>query len=172
MHFDFRQVQDIDSFVSIPEGVYVCRVAEVREGLARDSSVRWSFRLEVAEGEYAGRTAGWDSLTWSERGIRRVKRVLEVLGLDVSGEVEVQPNDLIGLEARIVFQTEEREDPFSGRRTLRLRVPYAGYSSSREAEANVRANGVASEPRAGGAADPMRTAAPIGSTPVDELDDD
>jgi hypothetical protein len=136
MHFDFRQVQDIDSFVSIPEGVYVCRVAEVREGLARDSIVRWSVRLEVADGEYAGRTAGWDSLTWSEKGIRRVKRVLEVLGLDVSGEVEVLPADLIGLEARVAFQTEEREDPFSGRRTLRLRVPYAGYSSTRALDAD------------------------------------
>jgi hypothetical protein len=171
MHFDFRQVQDIDSFVSIPEGVYVCRVAEVREGLARDSSVRWSMRLEVAEGEYAGRTAGWDSLTWSERGIRRVKRVLEVLGLDVGGEVEVQPSDLIGLEARIVFQTEEREDPFSGRRTLRLRVPYAGYSSSRDGGAGDRANG-----RSGGEG----TGQALGSSPssssgpasIDEADDD
>jgi hypothetical protein len=129
MHFDFSQVEDIDSYVSIPEGVYACRVAEVREGLSRDNSVRWSFRLEVVEGEFAGRTAGWDSLTWSERGIRRVKRVLETLGMDVSGQVEVQPTDLIGMQARVAFQTEEREDPFTGRHTLRLRVPYAGYSS-------------------------------------------
>jgi hypothetical protein len=128
MHFDFSQVEDIDSYVSIPEGVYVCRVAEVREGLSRDNSVRWSYRLEVVDGEYAGRTAGWDSLTWSDRGIRRVKRVLETLGLDVSGHLEVQPSDLIGLQARVVFQTEEREDAFTGRHTLRLRVPYAGYS--------------------------------------------
>ena len=78
MQFDFSQIHDIDSYVSIPEGSYVCRVAEVREGLARDGSPRWSLRLEVSRGEYAGRTAGWDSLTWSDRGIRRVKHVLEV----------------------------------------------------------------------------------------------
>lgn len=129
MQFDFSQVDDIDSYVSIPEGVYACRVAEVREGLSRDNSVRWSMRLEVVDGEYAGRTAGWDSLTWSERGIRRVKRVLEALGISVSGPVEVQPTDLIGLRARVAFQTEEREDPFTGRHTLRLRVPYAGFAS-------------------------------------------
>ena len=58
MRFDFSQVQDVESFVSIPEGSYPCRVAEVREGLARDGSVRWSLRLEVLDGEYAGRTAG------------------------------------------------------------------------------------------------------------------
>jgi hypothetical protein len=128
MQFDFSQVQDIDSYVSIPEGAYVCRVAEVREGIARDGSPRWSLRLQVAQGEYAGRTAGWDNLTWSERGIRRVKRVLEALGIDVSGSVQVESADLRDRQVRALFQSEEREDPFTGRRVLRLRVPYAGYS--------------------------------------------
>jgi hypothetical protein len=128
MQFDFSQVQDIDSFVSIPEGAYTCRIAEVREGVARDGSPRWSVRLEVSRGEYTGRTAGWDSLTWSDRGIRRVKRVLESLGLDVRGHVEVEAHDLLGREVRALFHSEEREDPHTGRRVLRLRVPYAGYA--------------------------------------------
>jgi len=129
VQFDFSRIEDIDSFVSIPEGRYVCRVAEVREGVARDSSPRWSLRLEVASGEYAGRTAGWDSVTWSDRGIRRVKHVLEALGLNVSGQVEIAPSDLLGREVIATFQSEEREDAFTGRRVLRLRVPYAGYLS-------------------------------------------
>jgi len=128
MHYDFSQVQDVHSFVSIPEGTYDCRIAEVRVGLARDGSVRWSYRLEVLRGEYAGRTAGWDALTWSERGIPRVKRTLGVLGLDVRGEVDLEPDDLIGLRARISFESEEREEASTGQRTLRLRVPYAGYA--------------------------------------------
>jgi len=136
MRFDFSRVDDIESFVSVPEGTYVCRVADVREGLSRDGSIRWSLRLEVAEGEYAGRTAGWDGLTWSDRGIHRVKRVLQVLGLDVSGELELQPADLIGLRVRAVFEAEEREDDKTGVRTLRLRVPYLGYSAAEPAEAS------------------------------------
>jgi hypothetical protein len=128
VQFDFSQVQDIDSYVSIPEGAYVCRVGEVREGISRDGSPRWSLRLEVSRGEYTGRTAGWDNLTWSDRGIRRVKRVLDALGLDVRGRVEIDSKDLIGREVRAMFQSEEREDPYSGRRILRLRVPYAGYA--------------------------------------------
>ncbi len=127
MRFDFRQVQDVESFVSIPEGRYLCRVAEVREGLARDGSVRWSLRLEVAQGEFAGRTAGWDSLTWSERGIQRVKRVLSAMGLDTSGVLELEPAELVGREVEAMFQAEEREDPLTGRRVLRLRVPFSGY---------------------------------------------
>jgi hypothetical protein len=83
----------------------------------------------VISGEYAGRTAGWDSLTWSERGIQRVKRVLSVLGLDVRGEIDLQPNDLVGLTARTSFEPEEREDPLTGRRQLRMRVPYSGYAA-------------------------------------------
>jgi hypothetical protein len=132
MHYDFSQVQDTQSFVSIPEGTYDCRIAEVREGLARDGSVRWSFRLEVLRGEYAGRTAGWDALTWSERGIARVKRTLACLGLDVRGEIDVEPADLVGLAARVAFECEEREDPQTGRHVMRLRVPYAGYATLAE----------------------------------------
>lgn len=128
MRYDFSNVEDIESFVSIPEGRYLCRVAEVREGLSRDGSTRWSLRLEVCEGDYAGRTAGWDSLTWSERGLPRVKRFLETLGLDTGGVVDVDPADLVDRRVLATFLEEEREDPLSGRRTLRLRVPYSGFA--------------------------------------------
>lgn len=128
MQFDFSQVEDSESYVSVPEGTYLCRIAEVREGLSRDGSVRWSYRLEVAEGEYAGRTAAWDALTWSDRGIHRVKRVLTALGIDTRGTVELEAADLIGLRAYASLEPEEREDPVTGRRQARLRVPYAGYA--------------------------------------------
>jgi hypothetical protein len=128
MLYDFSSVDDVQSFASIPAGSYPCRIAEVREGLTRDGSVRWAIRLEVAEGEYAGRTAGWDGLTWSERGIVRVKRVLELLGFDVRGEVEVTTADLEGRMIRARFEHEDWEDPSTGRRTERLSVPYAGYA--------------------------------------------
>ena len=129
MRFDFSSVGDIDSFVSVPAGVYACRVAEARSGQSKDGSERWSFRLEVDEGEYAGRTAGWDSITWSERGIHRVKSFLKALGVDVSGRVELAVADLVGLRMRATFELEEREDPLTGRHLLRLRVPYAGYGT-------------------------------------------
>lgn len=127
MRFDFSSVDDVESYINVPEGMHNCRVAEVRDGRARDGSVRWSYRLEVIDGEWAGRTAAWDSLTWSERGIYRVKKVLAALGLDVKGVVEIVPNDLVGLRARVRVEPEEREDPANGRRQVRMRVPYLGY---------------------------------------------
>lgn len=132
MHFDFSSVDDVESYISVPEGVHHCRIAEVREGRARDGSVRWSFRLEVLDGDYAGRTAAWDSFTWSERGVYRVKKVLEALGLDVRGELEIDPADLVNLQARVKVEPEEREDPVTGRRQVRMRVPYLGYAALEE----------------------------------------
>jgi len=132
MRFDFTSVDDVESYINVPEGLHNCRVAEVRDGRARDGSVRWSFRLEVIDGEWVGRTAAWDSLTWSERGIYRVKKVLAALGLDVKGVVEIEPNDLVNMRARVRVEPEEREDPQTGRRQVRMRVPYLGYESYEE----------------------------------------
>ncbi len=128
MHYDFSQLDDVQSFVSVPPGTYPCRVAEVREGDARDGSSRWNLRLEVALGEYAGRTAGWDSLTWSDRGVRRVQAVLGALGFEVRGTVDIGAQELVGRCADVVFELEEREDPTTGVRQQRLTVPYAGYA--------------------------------------------
>ena len=143
MRFDFSSVDDIDSYVFVPEGEHACRVADVREGTSRDGSVRWSFRLEVLDGEWAGRTAAWDSLTWSERGVYRVKKVLEALGLDVRGELEIQPQDLLNLQARVRVVPEEREDPVTGRRQVRMRVPYLGYAPRSEESGAVAESEVA-----------------------------
>ena len=125
----FRGVGEMESYVSIPEGVYVCRIAEVRDGYTRKQEPRWSFRLEVDDGDHAGRTAAWDGLTFGERGLPRTKEVLARLGFDVSGTLELEPNDLLGLKLRAQLLIEEREDPLTGRRVARLRVPYLGYEA-------------------------------------------
>jgi hypothetical protein len=127
MKFDFTNVDDVQSFVSVPPGRHVCRVTEVRPGVARDGSTRWTFRLEVVGGVHHGRTAAWDSLTWSDRGVARVRHVLKGLGVSTQGVVEIEPQDLVGRRAEVQVQLEERENPQTGRREMRTRVPYAGY---------------------------------------------
>ena len=32
MQFDFSEVEDVETFISVPEGEHLCQVAEVREG--------------------------------------------------------------------------------------------------------------------------------------------
>jgi len=132
MQIDFSEVEDEQSFVSVPEGVYVCRIAEVREGTTREGHPRWAIRLDVADGDYAGRFGAWDGLSWTPRALPRVKQVLATLGFDVSGTLDLEPGDLLGRRIRAELITEEREDPVSGRRVLRLRVPYDGYGPDEE----------------------------------------
>ncbi len=136
MKYDFSDVEDVEEFVSVPEGEYLCRVAEVREGVARDESLRWSMRLEVVEGYVSGRTAGWDSITWSERGVHRVKHVLDALGFETDGTLDVDTGELIGRQAFVTFKEEEWEDPQTGRRQVRLGVPVIGYRAAAEAVEN------------------------------------
>jgi len=127
MELDFSDVDDVETFVSVPEGTYNVRVADVREGLTRDGAQRWGMRLEVRDGDYAGRTAAWDGLTWSERGMHRAKFVLSRLGFDVDGRLSIEPRDLMNRFARVQVEAEEREDPITGGRQIRPRVPYMGY---------------------------------------------
>lgn len=127
MKLDFSTIEDFESFVSIPEGTYLCRVAEVRVTATREGAPRWGLRLEVADGDYAGRTAAWDGLNFSERGMPRVKHVLAVFGFDVSGTLELEPADLTDARARVQLVIEDQEDKLTGIHRKRLRVPYTGY---------------------------------------------
>jgi len=127
MKVDFSLIEDAESYVSIPEGTYLVRIAEIRESQTRELAPRWGLRLEVVDGEYAGRTAAWDGLIFSDRGLPRVKHVLASLGFDVSGPLDLLPKDLLGLCVRAQLQIEEFEDRLTGKRSRRLRVPYSGY---------------------------------------------
>ena len=128
MQYDFSGV-DGESYITVDPGIYRCRIAEVRERSARDGSPQWSVRLEVVEGDFAGRTAAWDRLTWSDKGIRRVKKVLQAFGVDVKGVVEIEPRDLEGREAVVHVVPDEYENPVTGAKTERLVVPYEGYGA-------------------------------------------
>lgn len=127
MRIDFTNVEDVESYQSVPTGTYLCKLRDLREGLSRGGDPRWSFRLEVHEGEYAGRTAAWDSLTFSERGMARAKGVLQRLGYAVEGVLDLDLKELDGQMARVQVVPERREDPFSGKVIDRMRVPYMGY---------------------------------------------
>lgn len=130
MRIDFSEIQDIESFINIPEGSYLCTIADIKVTHTREGSPRWSLRLDVADGEFAGRIAGWDSLVWSERGLSRVREVLGLLGFDVGGVVDIQPDDLRDKRLRAQFVAEVWENEQTGKPVHRLRVPYRGYGAA------------------------------------------
>lgn len=129
MKYDFSKVENVEDFVAVPDGCYVCRVAEVRERIGDDGVQRWSVRWEVEDGPFAGRTAAWDNLSWSEKGVRRVKAILERLGYSVQGILELDPIDLIGRRAAVTVFAQEYQDPLTGRKTIRSKVPFLGYQA-------------------------------------------
>ncbi len=127
MKIDFGSVDNIEDLRAVPPGEYECKVAEVRESQSPSGHVRWGLRWEVVAGEMVGKTACWDSLHWSERGLPRAKYVLQVLGMEVEGCVSMEPSELEGKVALVQIAPEEREDPVTGIRRCMNRVPFAGY---------------------------------------------
>ncbi len=139
MQVDFSGVDNIEDLRAVPAGEYLCRVAEVRESDSPAGHRRWGMRWEVVAGDFVGRTACWDSLHWSERGLPRAKYVLQVLGLASDGAVEVDPGDLEDRTAWVTCAGEEREDPVTGIRRLMNRVPFAGYKPASGEESRTEA---------------------------------
>lgn len=127
MRQDFTEIDDAHSLVTIPPGRYPCEVADTRVSVGRDGNPRWGLHWKVLGGPLAGKTAAWDNLHWSDRGLPRVKHVLGSMGFAVDGVVEVEPHDLLGRKAIVQVELEAYEDPVSGRRIERLAVPYRGY---------------------------------------------
>jgi hypothetical protein len=128
MKIDLSQIEDIEDIRSVPTGEYHCKAAEVRESESPAGNTRWGIRWEIQNGDFQGRTACWDSLLWSERGLPRVKFVLQMLGLNTDGELDLKVEELENLEAMVQVQPEEREDPVTGIRRVQNRVPFAGYA--------------------------------------------
>lgn len=126
MKVDLDDGDNVTDFISVPQGTYLCSISEVREGKTRNGDARWSLRLTVAEGEYTGRFASFDSLVFSKRGLNRVRKVLAALGLPSKGKVEITPKDLEGRQAFVEVRPSEYMTP-SGDTIRQNEVPYDGY---------------------------------------------
>lgn len=113
-------------YTTVPEGTYLCRVAEIRPGLTRAGDERWSLRLVVVEGEHSGRQAAWDSIAFSTRGRIRARMVLQAFGLPLPGRVNIEPSELEERIALVKVQPCEYTSA-SGEVVRRNEVPFDGY---------------------------------------------
>ncbi|MSR38644.1 MAG: hypothetical protein EXS02_07385 [Planctomycetes bacterium] len=129
MEIDFDSADRVSDYVTVPQGTYLCRVAEVRPGATRAGDERWSLRLVVAEGPHVGKQAAWDSLVFSTRGRARARIVLAALGLPAKGKVNLQPGELEGRQAFVQIRPSEYASP-GGDLVRRNEVPYEGYRAA------------------------------------------
>jgi len=126
MEFDLNGAEQPTDFVTVPQGVYLCEISDVRVGTTRAGDPRWGIRLIVAEGEYVGRQAAWDGLVFSVRGRARIRRILAALGMPDQGVVQISPDELRGRRAFV----EIRPSQYTGSDGIAVRrneVPYDGY---------------------------------------------
>lgn len=140
----------IEDYVVVEDGTYPMRVDSVKVSSNADGDVSWMLRMALVDGDRAGRIAVIDWLNFSQRGMHRVRGVLNALGFDTSVEVEVQPEDLDGLVANVTIFTQETTNQESGRVTRRSRVPYGGWAPCPDAE-RYSAEAEATGPPSGGA---------------------
>ena len=139
MQWDFTDVAETEDFASLPQGWYTVQIEEVREGRTRDGGERWGLKLVVGDGRYAGRVAAWDGIVWTERGSPRAKRLLEALGFEVTGTIQLEPKDLLGRSLDVELVLEEWENPVTGHRQRRNRVSYNGFAPEGSAVDRMRA---------------------------------
>jgi hypothetical protein len=139
---DFDAIEKVSDYVTVPAGTYLCEIAEVRESTTKNGDERWGLRLIVAEGEFCGRQAAWDSLIFSSRGQVRVRLVLEALGMPTKGRVSLRPEDMKGRRAFVEVRPSEFEHPDTGQVVRRNEVPYRGY---RAIEAGLQEDGQVAE---------------------------
>ncbi len=107
----------------LPDGQYVCKIERVERTATKGGKEMWRLRLVVEDGQYKGRAIR-DNLVFSNEAMPRVKLLCESLGIDTSGEgdVDLVPDTIKGGVCRVHVTTEEYQG------TTKNKVLFLGYS--------------------------------------------
>lgn len=62
---------------------------------SKKGDIQWKMRVEILDGEHASREIH-DYLTFSEGGLKRIKVLASRIGLDITGPIDMEPEDLDG----------------------------------------------------------------------------
>jgi hypothetical protein len=128
---DFSKVQDAQDFSPLPKGRYLCRIAEIEESMTMARDDMWKVKFEVQDDEFKRRYL-YDNLVFNEIGLRRIKLLCSKLGLDMSGEIDLEPTMLLDKECVVEIDVEQYEDNF-GKPKARNKVLFAGYHEALDA---------------------------------------
>ena len=105
----------------VPPGTYECKVQSVEESTTKEGGhPMWIVHFTIEAGEHAGRTV-LDRLFFTPKALPRVKLACRALGVDTDGEVELEPEMVMGERCQLVVRTKS----FKGRQENE--VPFAGY---------------------------------------------
>ena len=131
-HIDFATVDDVDDFSPVPPDQYPVEPKSVEETSTQAGDAMWRVRLLIVGGPYKGRYI-FDNLVFSAAAMKRVKLFCRALGLDVSGEVDLTPDLIIGRACQATVELEDYEDAEGNVRPRNV-VPFAGYEEADTAD--------------------------------------
>lgn len=123
---NFEEVDDATDFSPLPDGKYVCVINDIEKTVTKSNDEMWKLKFEVCNGTYKGRII-YDNMIFSEKALPRVKAICLNMGVDVSGELDLQPDMLRGQEVCIEVFEDEYHDR-DGKAKKKNSVPYSGYS--------------------------------------------
>ena len=121
MKLDFKKIPDVQEFPPIPEGQYLCQLESVEESATQTGNEMWTVRFVVEDGPHRGRYL-WDRLVFSDAAFPRVKLFASSLGIDVSGELDFNPQLVTGRSCYVTVGIEEYEGK------QRNKVPFHGFA--------------------------------------------
>lgn len=141
MVYDFSEVDEAEDYSPPPAGDYLCYVADAtdeyengQKRISRNGDEMWNIKLEIGDGDYAGRYI-YDNLVFAAgKAMGRVKYVLKRLGFDISGKLDINPEDLIGRPCILTTEVEEYTSN-DGKTKKRSIVPFTGYQKADNAPA-------------------------------------
>jgi len=120
----------------LPEGHYLCRVADIEEQVTKRGDPMWKVQLVVTAGAHAKRRI-FDRVVFSEAARDRLALFCEAFGIEPSGAVDIQPDLFLGKACFVAVQPREYTDA-SGETRTTSEVPYNGYRRAvREGEEEI-----------------------------------
>lgn len=125
---------EVQDFVPPPVGEYLCEVTEIEEQETQGGDPMWKLKLEIQEGEQAGKLL-FDNIVFSDKAMPRAKMIVSRFGFDVSEDLDIEVDDLLNKQAIVVVDRIEeytKKDETTGRAA---RVAFAGYKAIEGQEA-------------------------------------
>ena len=122
---DWDKVPDSESWI-VPAGEYLCEVTDVETSQTQYGDEMWSLKLTVKQGEFAGKWF-FDRLIFSEKGVSRVKLVCGKFGIELKGQMDLEPEHLLNRCALVTTDIDTYEHMESGQMRKRNNVPFDGY---------------------------------------------
>lgn len=106
MKIDFTKISDEETtYELLNEGKHLLKVVSCEEKTSNNGNEFWFITYKDKEGQKV-----FDSLFFTEKTLNRVKKCFSNLGLDIDGEFDYSPDDILGLFMNAEIKIEDYVD--------------------------------------------------------------